>query len=168
MIKRLERAHLDAAARLWLDANREAHDFIPREYWEKNFIHVKGMLPEAEVYVYVDESETLRGFIGLNGEHIEGIFVQRGTRSKGIGKALLEFVKKRKDRLTLDVYVKNERAVSFYEREGFQKVKKGIDENTGEEDYFMTWNQAAGEKSHGVQSRSISRKRQEDAGDGIG
>ena len=37
----------------WLDANREAHDFIPAEYWESNFLTVKKMLLQAEVYVYI-------------------------------------------------------------------------------------------------------------------
>lgn len=149
MIRKLKECDVDAAARLWLDANREAHEFIPREYWEENFIPVKEMLLLAEVYVYVDESENVLGFIGLNGEHIEGIFVQGRMRSKGIGRELLKFAEQRKDRLTLNVYVKNERAVRFYEREGFRKDMKGLDESTGEGDYFMIRerNEDAGEES---------------------
>ena len=77
------------------------------------------------------------GFIGLNENHIEGIFVKSSARSAGIGKALLDFAKEKKEYLTLNVYQKNARAVKFYEREGFAVEREGIDGETGEKDFFM-------------------------------
>ena len=41
-------------------------------------------------------------------------------RSRGIGHALLDFLKKRHRFLLLHVYEKNSRAVAFYRREGFE------------------------------------------------
>lgn len=32
MIRRMGKGDLDAVAAIWLDANREAHDFIPAEH----------------------------------------------------------------------------------------------------------------------------------------
>lgn len=46
------------------------------------------------------------GFIGLNGGHIEGLFVDRAARNLGIGKELLDFAKNNHARLTLNVYIK--------------------------------------------------------------
>lgn len=43
-------------------------------------------------------------------------------------------------RLTLNVYIKNSGAVKFYRRELFSIDSRGIDEETGEEDYVMSWN----------------------------
>ena len=140
MIRKLQKTDIDTVSQIWLDANRDAHDFIPAEYWENNFLPVKEMLLQAEVYVYTDEciNET-EGFIGLDQEYIAGIFVRKGARSEGIGKALLDFVKEKKQELTLNVYRKNERAVRFYEREGFHIIERTTDESTDEKEYLMRW-----------------------------
>lgn len=140
MIRRLQTKDIDIVAQIWLTANREAHDFVPAEYWENNFTPVKAMLLQAEVYVCEDEkSNEIRGFIGLEDEYIAGVFVRKEARSKGTGKVLLDYVKEIKRELTLHVYVKNERAVRFYQREGFQILKKMTDDATGEEEYLMGW-----------------------------
>ena len=98
------------------------------------------MLPRAEVYVYENDRE-IWGFIGLNGEYIEGIFVSGEMQSRGIGKRLLDFVKTKKTELRLNVYQKNMRAIRFYQREGFKILREGMDEAAGEKDYEMTWRQ---------------------------
>ena len=33
-IRLMEVADLDAVAKIWLDVNRQAHDFIPAAYWK--------------------------------------------------------------------------------------------------------------------------------------
>lgn len=43
------------------------------------------------------------------------------------------------NKLLLNVYQKNARAISFYKREGFEIQHSGFDEATGEKDYVMTW-----------------------------
>ena len=138
MIRKLRKADINRVAEIWLDANRKAHAFVPASYWERNFASVKEMLPQAEVYVYETESG-IQGFLGLNGEYIEGIFVSEGAQSRGIGKCLLDCVKDRKSALRLNVYQKNMRAIRFYRREGFQIRGEGLDADTGEPDYEMLW-----------------------------
>ena len=141
MIRRLQKTDIDAVSGIWLDANRDAHDFIPAEYWESNFLPVKEMLLQAEVYVYIDECKNeIEGFVGLEETYIAGIFVRKEARSKGSGKALLDFIKEKKQELTLNVYQKNERAVRFYEREGFQIIERVTDKSTDEKEYRMKWN----------------------------
>ena len=140
MIRKLQKTDIDTVSQIWLDANRDAHDFIPAEYWENNFLPVKEMLLQAEVYVYMDECKNeIEGFVGLDQEYIAGIFVRKEARSGGIGKALLDFVKEKKQELTLNVYRKNERAVRFYEREGFQIIDRTVDKSTDEKEYLMKW-----------------------------
>ena len=53
-------------------------------------------------------------------------------QSCGIGKLLLDYVKDKKVSLRLNVYQKNARAISFYQREGFIIQCEGLDEATGE------------------------------------
>ena len=54
---------------------------------------VRKILPYAEIYVYQDDSaKQIIGFIGLNGNYIEGVFVKETMQSKGIGKMKAKYV----------------------------------------------------------------------------
>lgn len=81
----------------------------------------------------------LAGFIGLTGDYIAGIFVEAEEQSRGVGKQLLARAKQDRKRFTLQVYEKNERAVHFYQREGFRVVSRDVDKGTGEAEYVMEW-----------------------------
>ena len=138
MIRKLRETDIDRVAEIWLDTNLKAHDFVAPEYWKSNYEMVKGLLSQAEVYVYENENK-IQGFIGLNDDYIEGIFVTDTAQSQGIGKQLLDFVKEWEAELHLSVYQKNRRAVCFYQREGFETEREGIDEDTGEKEFEMVW-----------------------------
>ena len=140
MIRKLRENDLAAVIEIWLDSNIKAHYFIPKEYWISNYPAVKEMLPQAEVYVYEEEdTQQIIGFIGLTENYIAGIFVQENAQSRGIGKQLLNYVKEIKTTLSLSVYQKNMRAISFYQREQFVIQREGLDEHTGEMEYRMVW-----------------------------
>ena len=83
----------------------------------------------------------IQGFIGLNDEYVEGIFVSGEMQSQGIGKILLNYAKDKRNKLHLNVYQKNARAISFYKREEFEIQHSGLDKATGEKEYVMTWQQ---------------------------
>ena len=141
MIRKLQNVDINKVADIWLKTNLEAHDFIPGQYWTSNYEAVKKMLPQAEVYVYED-NKIIQGFVGVRDEYIEGIFVSGKMQSHGIGKALLDYIKNKKVRLQLNVYQKNGRAMSFYQREGFTIQSERLDEFTGEKEYVMEWNRS--------------------------
>lgn len=138
MIRKFQIEDLDRVMEIWLNGNCEAHDFVDRSYWEENFENVKEMLPQAELYIYED-AKGIQGFAGIMENYIAGIFVCSASRSKGIGKCLLDAAKAKKENLSLHVYQKNERAVRFYLREGFAVQSEGMDEDTGEKDFLMVW-----------------------------
>lgn len=138
MIRKLQKTDINKVSHIWLNTNLKAHFFIPEQYWISNYEFVKEMLPQAEVYVYEDD-KMIQGFIGINDEYIEGIFVSDEMQSRGIGKMLLDYIKDKKDRLQLKVYQKNVRAMSFYQREGFTIQSEEMDEFTGEKEYVMNW-----------------------------
>lgn len=141
MIRKVQSGDLDTVARIWLDTNLEAHSFVDGAYWRKHFAEVKEMLAQAELYVCEEEKE-ICGFAGLEGDYIAGIFVSAGHRSRGIGKQLLDNIKVLHKSLSLHVYQRNTRAVSFYQREGFRIAREGTEESTGEKDYFMVWEES--------------------------
>lgn len=140
MIRKFETQDLDAVMQIWLHGNLNAHAFIAASFWTEHFEMMRDLLPQAELYVHENEdTRQIDGFIGLTENHIEGIFVAKAARSKGIGKVLLEYAKLRKPCLTLSVYQKNERALAFYRREQFTVQAEGIDEDTNEADIQMLW-----------------------------
>ena len=131
---------IDRIMQIWLDTNISVHKYIPQEYWTSNAKYVKEAIQEAEVYVYEDNKE-IKGFIGINKGHIEGIFVEEKYRNQGIGKELIAYCKNKYDKLTLEVYKKNTKAIKFYEREQFNPIKEDIEAANNEVEILMEWNQ---------------------------
>lgn len=143
MIRKYGEADAEQVMQIWLNGNVEAHPFVPKDYWVSNYQMVQEQLSHAEVYVLEEDGE-IRGFIGIMDAYIAGIFVAEEHRSMGIGKQLLEHVKERYSTLSLSVYQQNKRAVDFYFREGFSVRAEGIDEETGNAEYTMSWDATAG------------------------
>ena len=117
MIRKFKESDLPRIMQIWLSANKEAHGFIKEGYWDENFEAVKATLPCAEVYIHENAEAEPDGFIGLDGGHIEGLFVDKTARNMGIGKELLDFAKTKQARLTRNVYIKNSRTMKFYRSE---------------------------------------------------
>ena len=138
MIRKFRENDLPSIMQIWFDSNVEVHSFIPEKYWMDNFEMVKDILPQAEIYVYENLGK-ISGFIGLNKDYIEGIFVLLNMRSKGIGKQLLNYVKKLKEEMHLSAYQKNYKANSFYQREDFVIQSESIDNDTNEKELLMSW-----------------------------
>ena len=138
MIRKMQNIDINRVADIWLKTNLKAHYFISNQYWKSNYELVKEMMSQAEVYVYEDD-KMIQGFVGISNEYIEGIFVPDEMQSCGIGKLLLDYIKNKKVSLRLNVYQKNARAISFYQREAFIIQCEGLDEATGEKEYTMLW-----------------------------
>ena len=101
---------------------------------------------------FYEKNGIVAGFIGLNGNYIEGLFVKKEFRSSGIGTALLDHVKKQKSSLKLHVYCENQNAVAFYIKNGFS-VKEKLGSAPADE-YAMLW-----EKEDGSENRAGLCKR---------
>ena len=95
MIRKFEKNDIDSVMQIWKDENIKAHAFISKEFWESNYNNVKESLPNAEIYVYILE-EKIVGFIGLNNNYIEGIFVDTKNQCKSIRSSLKKKQKKKK------------------------------------------------------------------------
>lgn len=138
MIRKFETKDTERVMQIWLEANIETHDFVPSDYWLSQYPSVQEQLLQADIYVY-EQDEKIQGFVGMMDNYLAGIFVDKKCRSMGIGKSLLECIKKSYATFSLNVYQKNRRAADFYLREGLSIVSKGIDEDTAEMDYTMAW-----------------------------
>ena len=120
MIRKFNNNDIDDVMRIWKNENIKAHKFISK-------------------YVYIIK-EKIIGFVGLNGNYIEGIFVDTNNQSNGVGTSLLNKVKENRNNLTLSVYKKNINAINFYKKNNFIITNENIDEDTDEIEYTMTWN----------------------------
>lgn len=138
MIRKFEKNDIDGVMQIWLSGNLDAHSFISDEYWKSNYNLVQEQIQQADIFVYEDKGR-ICGFIGIVEGYIAGIFVDKDYRNHGIGKMFIEYIKQYYDVLTLNVYRKNERAVSFYHRQGFSTVSESIDCDTNEVEYKMKW-----------------------------
>ena len=139
MIRKFEKNDINPVMQIWKNENIKAHKFISKEYWKNNYNYVKEILPNAEIYVYVLK-ENIVGFIGINENYIEEIFIDTNNQCKGIGTSLLNKVKENRDNLTLSVYQKNTNAINFYKKNDFKITSKSINKATNEIEYTMTWN----------------------------
>lgn len=139
MIRKFETKDTQCVMQIWLDVNIETHYFVPSDYWLSQYQSVQEQLLQADIYVYEQDNE-IQGFVGMTDDYLAGIFVKKECRSKGIGKILLDCVKKNYPAFSLHVYQKNKRAWDFYLREGLSVVSEGIDEDTSEAECIMAWN----------------------------
>lgn len=138
MIRKMKAEDIERVMAIWFESNVEAHSFVERDYWVKNYPMVKSQISQAEVFVSED-SGNIQGFIGIADTYIAGIFVDKSFRSAGIGTNLLDYTKSIRDTLFLSVYEQNKRAVDFYLREGFYIAAEGTDDSTHQREYQMCW-----------------------------
>lgn len=138
MIREMTRTDLPDVMRIWIEGNLDAHSFVDGDYWRRNYAMVEKEMQKAEVYVW-EEAGEVAGFVGIQGDYIAGLFVDREHRSRGIGRRLLNHAKKKHSALSLHVFEKNVRAVRFYLREGFVKSQTGTNTDSWERELLMKW-----------------------------
>jgi len=132
-------SEIEACADIWLQASLAAHDFVPPDFWRKHLGAMKEQyLPASEVYLSKEEG-TILGFAALDQGALEALFVQPAYWGKGVGSRLLRHVQNLHAELTLAVYSKNSRAVSFYLHHGFAVSKEQTCPHTGESEVVMRW-----------------------------
>ena len=140
MIRLMKNEEINELAALSLNTSLIAHDFVSAGFWQEKLPLVQTeYLPKSITYVYEKDGKPL-GFLSFVKENqIGGLFVDNNAQDKGVGYALMEQAKRLFSFLELDVYARNEKAVHFYLRQGFQAVVVFKGEDTGEESIRMRW-----------------------------
>lgn len=138
MVRKFNSQDIDEVMNIWLETNIKAHSFIDKMYFENYYEEVKNQILKAQVYVY-EKNKKILGFVGSVDGYIAGIFVKDNVQNNGIGKLLLNECKKKYNKLTLNVYEKNEKAVKFYTREDFKVVNRKVEDETNEIELTMEW-----------------------------
>lgn len=106
-----------------------------RLFFTERFAETASAICDAEVSVFDDGK--IRGFIGLQGEYVAGLFVRSDSRGCGIGTALLLHVASFKKRLSVHVFARNERAMIFYLKNGFVPLSSAENPEAGESEVLL-------------------------------
>lgn len=89
---------------------------------EEDVEFLRHLIGTAEVTV-AETGEPL-GFLALDGDAVQALYLAPQARGRGIGRALLENAKAGRSRLWLWAFEANGRALAFYEREGFRVAER--------------------------------------------
>ncbi len=137
IIEEMQEGDLDQIMEIWLKENINAHDFIDIDYWVNNYRPVAQAIVNSEVYIARVDGEIV-GFIGADDSYIQGLFVDIYYRNSGLGSRLLKHLASRHEKLDLRVYKKNEGAIAFYKKAGFNIVGEELDKENEELEYLMS------------------------------
>ncbi len=141
MIRKYENKDIEKIIDIWLEASIKTHNFIDKKYWESKVDEMKYQyIPNSETYIY-EKGENIIGFASLNGNRLEAIFIKPYFQGQGVGKELLNYVKRERKELMLSVYKENKKSISFYKRNGFKKLTEQEDKNTQHIEIIMEWKQ---------------------------
>ncbi|WP_181869974.1 GNAT family N-acetyltransferase [Halomonas sp. DQ26W] len=139
MIRPAAKVDMPQLVDIWLRASQLAHDFIPAEFWQRRSHDMATRsLPGAETHV-LELGGSVIGFSALNGDHLEALFIDPAYQRFGHGTHLMAHAMACRKRITLCVYSRNVRAVSFYRRLGFQMIEDRIEPLSGESETLMAW-----------------------------
>lgn len=151
-IRAYEPSDLEELVAFWHEATTMAYPYIAimqqytidshRAYFQRVIL--------AEYSVWVGELDgQLVGFLAINQDFIDQLYVRVSQQQRGIGSALLEQAKRLSPtHLRLYAFQKNQPARAFYERHGFRAVKFGVSpppEN--EPDVEYQWHRATDHQS---------------------
>ena len=132
---RIRGSRADDAPRLfeiWQAAVAATHDFVgAADKAEIADIVREQYLPNAPLWVAVDEADRPLGFMGMTGAVMDSLFIDPAHHGRGIGRAMVEHARSIAPELSVDVNEQNESAVAFYRHLGFRQVGRSPTDDSG-------------------------------------
>lgn len=125
-IRRAEESDAETVADVFLRCRHHAVPDIPPPAFPDEQVRawLEGVVRNGRE-VWVAETTTILGFIMLEDDWIEQLYVDPDWTGRGVGAALLEVAKRhRPEGLQLWAFQSNRRALRLYERHGFVEVER--------------------------------------------
>lgn len=117
---------------IWLRSVRATHHFLQESDIDALLPQLRDIyLPAVEVWVAVNTEDCPLGFIGLNQDHVEMLFIDPDLRGQGIGSALLDYARRSRKAMSVDVNEQNPQAVGFYLHYGFVQTGRSALDGEG-------------------------------------
>lgn len=116
---------VDSLVDIWEDSVKATHHFLSLE----EIAQIKHYVPQAikgvsHLITIEDDNEIPFGFMGIDKQKLEMLFVSSDQMGSGAGKALLTYGIKNHDITQLTVNEQNPAACGFYEHMGFTTYKR--------------------------------------------
>jgi ribosomal protein S18 acetylase RimI-like enzyme len=120
-----EDSDCDAVAAVFRTSRQFFLPYLPdlHSFEEDKAYFRKVAFKECEIWV-AEEQQKIVGFCAFNSARIEHVYLLPGYTRRGIGQALLAKAKEKAEELQLWVFRANVDAISFYERNGFVKIRE--------------------------------------------
>jgi putative acetyltransferase len=119
------------AIEIWRSAVDATHNFLSSKDRKEIEAEVVAFLPEASLWLAVDEHDVAAGFMLLDGSRMEALFIHSAHRGRGVGRALVEYAMTTSPELETDVNEQNLRALAFYEHMGFKRTGRSERDGQG-------------------------------------
>ena len=126
---------LGAMLDLWEDSVRASHTFLTKQDIAEIKPEIKTALKSSQNIITATDKKDFLGFIGVEKNKIEMLFVASSAFRKGVGKALLKEALERylKDYpcILVDCNEQNTQGLAFYESLGFEAIGKSAQDSAG-------------------------------------
>ena len=136
-------ADAEAIADVHLDSRREAMPWLPVLHsLEDTIAYFAGHVLLHEEVLVAEVNQLVVGFIALEGDHVDHLYIAPAYQGRGIGDTLLAMAKEvRPDGLMLWTFQRNARARQFYETRGFvaAELTDGSRNEEREPDALYRW-----------------------------
>ncbi len=109
---------------IWESAVKATHHFLSDEDFNFYKTHIPIYFQHVSLYIYRDQHHVIRGFLGVDGDNIEMLFVENESRGTGVGKKLLDYAISKLKACKVDVNEQNKQALDFYYHFGFKEVDR--------------------------------------------
>ena len=122
---------IDRLADVWDVSVRTSHHFLTEEDITGLRPQVKAALQGIEHLIVVWDGDAPEGFMGIQDQKIEMLFLSSTCIGKGIGKELIDIAINEYDAVYVDVNEQNERAEGFYRHMGFRTFRRDETDDQG-------------------------------------
>lgn len=137
-------SHFERLVTVWESSVRATHHFLQEsDIATLRPLLLNAYLPNLKVMIARDEAGVIYGFLGVDENRIEMLFVDDASRGKGVGKLLLNYAIAHFGANEVDVNEQNPQGVAFYQHMGFVQV--GRSERDGQGNAFPLLHMRLGE-----------------------
>lgn len=114
----------DELINLWEESVVATHGFLSPSEIQDYKLLIYDYYFDAQNLYYIRDEYQIHGFIGLNGNFIQMLFIRPMFIGQGIGKALIHFAIDKHGANNVDVNEQNIPAVNFYQHLGFEVTER--------------------------------------------
>ncbi len=116
-------SHFERLVAIWESSVRATHHFLlESDIAALRPLLLNAYLPNLSVVISRDDAGAIHGFLGVDKNRIEMLFVDDASRGKGVGKLLLNYAVEHFGANEVDVNEQNPQGVAFYRHMGFEQI----------------------------------------------